>query len=68
MSQGRHPTRRGRPGDPAELPGEPEYPGELHWYDLPDDDAELEDDRPAPRARWRLSRALTVLAAWRGRP
>lgn len=65
MSQGRHSTRHGRPGDPAD---EPEYPGELHWYDLPDDDAELEDDRPAPRARWRLSRALTVLAAWRGRP
>lgn len=46
------------------------YPGEVHWYDLPDDDAAPEDEeltagRPAP-ARWRLSRVLTVLSAWRG--
>jgi len=39
------------------------YPGEVHWYDLPDDDAELEDEWPEapPRARgvrWRLPRVL----------
>jgi hypothetical protein len=47
-------------GDDAE---KHRYPGEVHWYDLPDDDAELEDEWPEapPRARgvlWRLPRVL----------
>lgn len=30
-----------------------EYPGDVHWYDLPDDEAELEE--PVPESRlWRL--------------
>lgn len=35
------------------------YPGEVHRYDLPDDDAELEDEWPEAKARTRrLPRAL----------
>ncbi|MGI5271912.1 hypothetical protein ACQEUU_22350 [Nonomuraea sp. CA-218870] len=33
-------------------PSEPEYPGDVHWYDLPDDEAELEET-PAPVSRLR---------------
>lgn len=37
---------------------EHDYPGDVHWYDLPDDEVEL-DEAPAPRSR------LSRLIPWR---
>ncbi len=56
--------------EPAVPADKEKYAGEVHWYDLPDDDAALEDedptDPPSPRpARrllngWRLPRVLAT--------
>ncbi|GAA2296918.1 hypothetical protein GCM10010149_51740 [Nonomuraea roseoviolacea subsp. roseoviolacea] len=43
---------------PVQGPNEPEeFPGDVHWYDLPDDDAEPDDEAwsgesAGPPARW----------------
>jgi hypothetical protein len=39
---------------------EPEFPGDVYWYDLPDDEAEPEDG-PAPR----IPSLLLRLIPWR---
>ncbi|WP_182909660.1 hypothetical protein [Microbispora sp. H13382] len=41
--------------DAAEAPGVPRdpFPGDTHWYDLPDDDAAPEEDEDEAGARWR---------------
>ncbi|MFD2351869.1 hypothetical protein ACFSTC_25245 [Nonomuraea ferruginea] len=39
---------------------EHDYPGDVHWYDLPDDEVELGE---APRAPGRLSRLIPWRAA-----
>lgn len=50
------------PRGAAEAPGawHDAYPGDTHWYDLPDDDAAPEEDEPLTLVS-RLRRALRAL-------
>ncbi|GAA2811189.1 hypothetical protein [Nonomuraea dietziae] len=34
--------------DPIEATQEERFPGDVHWYDLPDDDVELDEDDTLP--------------------
>ncbi|MGW5265788.1 hypothetical protein ACWEQG_32840 [Microbispora sp. NPDC004025] len=47
-------------GSRAEFPGAPRdpFPGDTHWYDLPDDDAapEADEEEDEAGARWRPRR------------
>ncbi len=36
------------------------FPGDTHWYDLPDDDAEPEEGAVAAVSRWRFWRTARV--------
>ncbi|WP_169984975.1 hypothetical protein [Microbispora sp. H10836] len=38
--------------DATAVPRDP-FPGDTHWYDLPDDDAAPEEDEDEAGARWR---------------
>ncbi|GAA3474560.1 hypothetical protein [Nonomuraea roseola] len=38
-----------RPKAPIEPTQEEQFPGDVHWYDLPDDDVEPDEDDTLPR-------------------
>ncbi|NJP27277.1 hypothetical protein OHB01_31510 [Microbispora hainanensis] len=48
------------PRGAAEAPGawHDAYPGDTHWYDLPDDDAAPEEGETENEARWRPWRRM----------
>ncbi|GAA2687501.1 hypothetical protein [Nonomuraea recticatena] len=37
-----------RPKTPIEVTQEERFPGDVHWYDLPDDDVEPDEDDTLP--------------------
>jgi hypothetical protein len=54
--------RRVPPADPSvrAVSAVDPFPGDTHWYDLPDDDAEPEEGAVAAVSRWRFWRTARV--------
>ncbi|MEU4721825.1 hypothetical protein AB0G06_19570 [Nonomuraea dietziae] len=51
-----------QPKAPIEATQEEQFPGDVHWYDLPDDDVEPEEDGTLQRGPLQVVTGLRLLA------